>query len=149
MKAPISDGPDYLWASNECARIAGQVYNSSDPNNFLDSLPTWESRLFYLVQGVSKILNGGIDGYLCGSSGDEIEPLSNALNYIGAHDTFNTIKNVKELFPGHIVPTNYYERMKSIDAILHHKQTNRIDDLVDVIIDNDIWKLIREHCQPI
>jgi hypothetical protein len=148
MNMPISDGNDYFWMCDNLARVSASVYQAKNPNELLDSLPMWEKRLFHLGRAVTGIMNGGIQGYLTGSNGDEVESLVESLEFIEAHDMLKTINSVKALFPDHTIPVDYWVRMDCIDSILERKKVSRLDSLLEIVIDDNIWELIRRvHCE--
>ena len=144
MKAPKLDGPDHDWVMQQAASLAARVYAAPDPNGFLASLPDWQRRLFHLSQAVMKIMNGGVDGYLAGSNGDEVEPLQEALAFIGASELRKTIQQAKDLFPNARIPESYHNRVRSMGEILARENVSRIDDLFEIRIDDDIWSLMRK-----
>lgn len=143
MKSPKLEGPEHDWAMRECASLAADVYGASDPNGYLASLPDWQRRLFHVGQAVMKIMNGGIDGYLMGSNGDEVQPLQEALAFIGAEELYDTMEDAKSLFPSACIPEEYKERARLMDDILVRENVSRVDDLIEIRIDEDIWSLMR------
>jgi hypothetical protein len=144
MKAPIDEEDDYEWVADQSSLISQRVYQSEDPNACLRMLPKWQSRLFFLSSAVNGIMNGGIESYLTGTHGDEVEDLVEALDFIRAPELLRTINSVKSLFPNSEIPKCYESRVKCIDNILSSRRASKIDDLIKISIDMDIWKLIRK-----
>lgn len=144
MKAPESDGEDYFWVADNLGSVSARVYGSADPNACLASMADWQRKLFHVGRAVSSIMNGGIDGYLTGSNGDEVEDLEEVLVEIGAEEMLGTIARMKRFFPESKVPKDYQSRINGIDGICAEFKSRRFDDLFEICIDDNIWALIRK-----
>lgn len=89
-------------------------------------------------------MNGGIDSYLTGSNGDEVDELEAVLVEIGAEEMLGTVARMKRFFPESKVPKDYESRVRCIDEICAEFDSRRLDDLFEIRIDDDIWALIRK-----
>ena len=144
MKAPDYDGEDYYWVADNMGAVSSRVYESADPNACLASMLDWQRKLFHVGSAVFSIMNGGMDGYLTGPNGDEVDELEEVLVEIGAEEMFGTLARMKAFFPESKIPKDYESRVSCIGEICAEYDSRRLDDLFEIRIDDDIWSLIRK-----
>jgi hypothetical protein len=144
MKAPDYDGEDYFWVTDNLGPVSAQVFGSVDPEACLASLVDWQRKLFHVGSAVHSIMNGGVDGYLSGPNGDEVDELEEVLVEIGAEEMLGTVAQMRRFFPESKVPKDYQDRIDCIDGICTGFRSRRLDDLFEIRIDDHIWALIRK-----
>jgi Domain of unknown function (DUF4375) len=139
MDALKYTGQDYEWFMEQMC----DFISIDDSMESFSQIPKWRRDLYYIGEALRFIMNGGIDSYLVGPSGGQINFLPEILKSIDADKMLKTISAVINLFPKSKVPQKYEERIKCIENILIHNSADKINNLIDVNIDIDIWSRIR------
>ena len=143
MKYPKEKCEDYEWVNSTYCDLMPQILSSPDPNTALASLEAWRRKLFFITSAIFDTLSSGLHGYLIGPNGEDFEHAFNTAVEIGATDFAGSLSSLRKLFPESHIPSNEEEIFFATDEILKKKEINRLDDLIEITIDGDIWKRIR------
>lgn len=137
------DTPDYGWICDQLGPLLHEIYRSPDPNAFIKSMDDWRQNFYFAATAMQYIINGGVESYLESRHGDEVDSLLNALEVIGAKEFRKLIISLKRLFPEEEIPVEIEERIKCMDRIERDNEVERISELLEGGIDDNICALIR------
>jgi hypothetical protein len=90
---------DHAWFESVVGAIVLEVMGDDDPVEKLRMLPSRKKVLFHVGQFIVGYYDGGIDGYLSGPNGDEIQACWSCLKLIGAHRAAEFVEAVIGFFP--------------------------------------------------
>ncbi len=99
--------------------------------------------LIYWLYG--EVQNGGIDQFLWNSSGEYALETLEALQAVGAAESYRVLKEACDLFPDARPSQDQEIRQDQIRAINAHFEGKHIDDIVDGDLDANLIELLWEY----
>jgi hypothetical protein len=133
-----------LWSLPAATREAAHLFHTLDVRSEDDyrKLPRRDRYLWDVSWFEGEVMNGGVDQYLTNSTGDHWAECLEALNAIGAKDSYRLLKQACDLFPG---------GRPSRDEDIRHAQlrelakSNPVDDLIAGEIEEDLYQYLLDY----
>jgi Domain of unknown function (DUF4375) len=88
----------------------------------------------------AEAMNGGVDQYLFNSAGDHARGCLEALQAIGAKQSYSLLKQACDLFPQGQPSANREERIKQLDQIRKLPGDKHVEDMISGQIEVDLYE---------
>jgi hypothetical protein len=93
----------------------------------------------------AEVMNGGVDQYLFNSAGDHARGCLEALQAIGAKQSYSLLKQACDLFPQGQPSPNREERIKQLDQIRKLPGDKHVDDMISGQIEIDLYQRLLDY----